>query len=159
AKADVVIQNLSPGAMERLGLGAEELLTRHPRLIYTSISGYGGTGPYSEKKAYDLLVQCEAGLLSITGTPEQPAKVGISIADIAAGMFAYSGVLSALIQRQRTGRGQRVEVSMLDALAEWMGQPLYFSEYSGRGAPPRAGAAHATIAPYGPYACSDGTVF
>jgi len=123
-----------------------------------SISGYGSTGPYSDKKAYDLLVQCEAGLLSITGTPDVPSKVGVSIADIAAGMYAYTGVLSALLQRGRTGAGQVIEVSMLEALAEWMGQPYLYARYGGE-APPRTGAAHATIAPYGPFACADGAIF
>jgi len=157
-RADVFVQNLAPGAVGRMGLGADEALKINPRLIHVSISGYGETGPYQSKKAYDLLVQCEAGLLSITGTPEQPAKVGISIADIAAGMYAYSGVLSALIQRGITGEGQRLEVSMLEALAEWMSHPYFYAEYGGT-PPPRTGAAHATIAPYGPYECADGTVF
>lgn len=158
AGADIVVQNLAPGAMEKLGLGPEESLRLNPGLIYASISGYGGGGPYSEKKAYDLLVQCEAGLVSITGTPESPSKVGISIADIAAGMYAYSGVLSALIQRGRTGAGQVLEVSMLEALAEWMGHPYFYARYGGE-APLRTGASHATIAPYGPFACADGSVF
>lgn len=157
-RADVFVQNLAPGAVGRMGLGADEALKINPRLIHVSISGYGETGPYRSKKAYDLLVQCEAGLLSITGTPENPVKVGISIADIAAGMYAYSGVLSALIQRGITGEGQRLEISMLEALAEWMSHPYFYAEYGG--APPsRTGAAHATIAPYGPYECADGTVF
>jgi len=158
ARADVFVQNLAPGAVERMGLGATAALEINPRLVHVSISGYGETGPYRNKKAYDLLVQCEAGLVSITGTEDHPSKVGISIADIAAGMYAYSGVLSALIQRGVTGEGQRVEVSMLEALAEWMGHPYFYSEYGGA-APPRTGAAHATIAPYGPYECADGTVF
>jgi crotonobetainyl-CoA:carnitine CoA-transferase CaiB-like acyl-CoA transferase len=158
AKADVVIQNLLPGSLERLGLGAQSSLEGNPGLVYLSISGYGSDGPYSQKKAYDLLIQCESGLLSTTGTPDAPAKVGISIADIAAGMYAYSGVLSALLQRQRTGIGSVLEVSMLEALAEWMMQPYLYTEYSGV-QPPRTGAAHATIAPYGPYGCRDGNVF
>src|SRR5699024_9272557 len=157
-RADVVVQNLAPGAMERLGFGADEALALNPQLIYTSISGYGESGPYGDKKAYDLLVQCEAGLLSITGTPQAPSKVGISIADIAAGMYAYSGVLSALIQRSRTGVGQQLEVSMLEALAEWMGHPYFYNEYGGE-SPSRSGAEHATIAPYGPFQCTDGPVF
>ena len=119
-RADVLVQNLAPGAAERLGLGAAELRSRHPRLIICSITGYGGDGPYRHKKAYDLLVQCEAGLLSVTGTPEEPAKAGISVADIAAGMYAYSGVLTALFERERTGQGSSIEVAMLDALGEWM---------------------------------------
>lgn len=158
ARADVFVQNLAPGAVERMGLGAAAAHEINPSLIHVSISGYGESGPYREKKAYDLLVQCEAGLVSITGTDERPSKVGISIADIAAGMYAYTGVLTALIQRGVTGEGQRVEVSMLEALAEWMGHPYFYSEYGGA-PPPRSGAAHATIAPYGPYECADGTVF
>lgn len=158
ARADVFVQNLAPGAVERMGLGASAALALNPRLVHVSISGYGETGPYRSKKAYDLLVQCEAGLVSITGTPQHPSKVGISIADIAAGMYAYSGVLSALIQRGVTGEGQRIEVSMLEALAEWMGHPYFYSQYGGA-QPPRTGAAHATIAPYGPYECADGTVY
>lgn len=158
ARADVFVQNLAPGAVERMGLGASAGLEINPRLVHVSISGYGESGPYRNKKAYDLLVQCEAGLVSITGTPQHPSKVGISIADIAAGMYAYTGVLTALIQRGVTGEGQRVEVSMLEALAEWMGHPYFYSEYGGA-PPPRTGAAHATIAPYGPYECADGIVF
>ena len=131
-RADVLVQNLAPGAAERLGLGAAELRERHPRLIACSISGYGTGGPYRHKKAYDLLVQCETGLVSVTGTPEQPAKVAISIADIAAGMYAYSGVLTALYERERTGQGTSIEVAMLDALGEWMSQPVYYSVYGGR---------------------------
>ncbi|GAA3007796.1 CaiB/BaiF CoA transferase family protein [Microbacterium aurantiacum] len=158
ARADVFVQNLAPGAVERMGLGAADALALNPRLIHVSISGYGESGPYRDKKAYDLLVQCEAGLVSITGTPDQPSKVGISIADIAAGMYAYTGVLTALIQRGITGEGQRVEVSMLEALAEWMGHPYFYAEYGGQ-PPARTGSAHATIAPYGPYRCADGAVF
>lgn len=154
-RADVVVQNLAPGAAERLGLGAERLRQRRPELIHCSISGYGATGPYSSKKAYDLLVQCEAGLVSTTGSPGTPAKTGISIADIAAGMYAYSGILSALLLRANTGRGSTLEVSMLEALGEWMGYPMYYTLYGGS-PPRRTGRAHASIAPYGPYACADG---
>ena len=154
AHADVFVQNLAPGAAERLGLGAA-LAARYPRLIICGITGYGATGPYRDKKAYDLLVQCEAGLVSITGTPDTPAKTGISSADIAAGMYAYSGILTALYQRERTGQGTAMEVSLLDALGEWMGYPAYFAAYGGR-EPRRAGASHATIAPYGPFRCGDG---
>ena len=155
ARADVFVQNLAPGAAERLGLGADELRALNPRLIHASISGYGTGGPYTTKKAYDLLVQCEAGLVSITGTPDEPSKVGISVADIAAGMYAYSGVLTALIQRGRTGEGATLEVSMLEALGEWMGFPLNYAVYGGT-PPPRSGARHAAIAPYGPFRCGDG---
>lgn len=158
ARADVVVQNLAPGAMDRLGLGPDDSLARNPRLIYVTISGYGDDGPYRDKKAYDLLIQCEAGLVSVTGTPEHPAKVGISIADIAAGMYAFVGVLTALIQRGTTGAGQRIEVSMLEALAEWMAQPELYARYSGTG-PLRSGAFHATICPYGPVQSADGEVF
>ena len=158
AKADVFIQNLAPGAIERLGLGSEVALTINPQLIYVSISGYGRGGSYEQKKAYDLLVQCETGLLSVTGTEEAPAKVGISVADIAAGMYAYSGVLSALIQRGKTGKGDVLEISMLEALGEWMSQPYLYAEYGGV-QQPRSGAQHATIAPYGPFNTGNGTVF
>jgi itaconate CoA-transferase len=154
-RADVFVQNLAPGAAGRLGLGAEELLGRHPRLIVCDISGYGDSGPYRDKKAYDLLIQSEAGLLAVTGTPDAPSKAGISIADIAAGMYAYSGILSALYQRGTTGRGGRIEVSMLEALCEWMGTPLYYAHYGGT-APARTGASHATIYPYGPFRTGDG---
>jgi itaconate CoA-transferase len=155
ARADVFVQNLVPGAAERLGLGAAELRARHPRLIACSISGYGPDGPYRHKKAYDLLVQCEAGLLSITGTADEPAKAGISVADIAAGMYAYSGVLTALYERERTGEGSSLEVSLLDALGEWMGAPFYYHVYGERPAR-RSGARHAFISPYGPYAAPGG---
>ncbi len=158
SKADVFIQNLAPGAVERLGLSSEQALELNPQLIYVSISGYGRGGEYEQKKAYDLLVQCETGLLSVTGTPDAPAKVGISVADIAAGMYAYSGVLSALIQRGRTGKGDVLEISMLEALGEWMSQPYLYAEYGGE-QQPRSGAQHATIAPYGPFNTNDGTVF
>ncbi len=158
-KADVLVQNLAPGAAARLGLSYEALSTDNPRLVVCDISGYGDdarrAGPYRDKKAYDLLIQSEAGLLSVTGTPDAPAKVGASIADIAAGMYAYSGVLAALLQRQRNGRGRRVEVSMLESLGEWMGFPMYYS-FDGAEPPPRSGASHATIYPYGPFPTGDG---
>jgi itaconate CoA-transferase len=155
ARADVLIQNLAPGAAERAGLGAAGLRRRHPALITCSVSGYGPGGPYQHKKAYDLLVQCEAGLLSVTGTAAEPAKAGISVADIAAGMYAYSGVLTALYQRERTGRGSSIDVAMLDALGEWMSQPVYYSVAGGQPAR-RTGARHASIAPYGPYRTAGG---
>ena len=155
ARADVFIHNLAPGAVTRLGFDSAKLRAERPRLVTCEISGYGSSGPYRDKKAYDLLVQSEAGLLSITGTGETPSKVGISIADIAAAMYAYSGVLAALLRRERTGEGAAVEVSMFDALAEWMGYPAYFTRYGGA-APSRSGARHASIAPYGPYAAGDG---
>ena len=158
ATADVFIQNLAPGAVERLGLGPESVRAVNPGLVYVSISGYGTGGPYETKKAYDLLIQCESGLLSVTGSPEDPAKVGISIADICAGMYAYSGILTALLHRQATGQGDVLEISMLDAMAEWMMQPLYYATFSGAVAP-RSGAQHASIAPYGPFEAADGTVF
>jgi crotonobetainyl-CoA:carnitine CoA-transferase CaiB-like acyl-CoA transferase len=148
-RADVFVQNLSPAAAERRGVTARQLTRTRPRLIACDISGYGGGGPYSARKAYDLLIQCETGLVSISGTPGAPAKAGISIADIAAGMYAYTGILSALYQRKDTGSGQAIEVSMLEALGEWMGYPYLYSRYGGTD-PPRAGASHATIAPYGP---------
>jgi itaconate CoA-transferase len=156
--ADVVVQNLLPGAVERLGLDAATLRARRPELIHCSITGYGADGPYSDKKAYDLLVQCESGLLSTTGSPEEPAKVGVSIVDIATGMYAYSGILAALYQRERTGVGATLSVAMLDAAGEWMMQPTYLSVYGGKPFQ-RTGARHASIAPYGPYRCVDGTVF
>ncbi|HEY6350668.1 MAG TPA: CaiB/BaiF CoA-transferase family protein [Candidatus Angelobacter sp.] len=157
AKADVFVQNLAPGACERLGLGTAELRQRYPRLIICNLSGYGSTGPYRDKKAYDLLIQSEAALLSITGTPETPSKVGISIADIAAGMYAYSGILTALLVRKDTGQGTALEISLFEALAEWMGYPAYYTEYGGV-APERTGGSHAAIAPYGPFATGDGKV-
>ncbi|MGW4486441.1 CaiB/BaiF CoA transferase family protein [Amycolatopsis sp. NPDC004368] len=158
-RADVFVQNLAPGAAARLGLGPDELLARHPRLIVCGISGYGTDGPYRDKKAYDLLVQCETGVPALTGTPEEPAKTGIPVADLAGGMYAYSGVLSALYERDRTGRGQAFEVSLFDALTEWVGFPLYYTVYGGT-QPARTGLSHAAIAPYGPYTCGDGeTVF
>jgi len=156
-RADVFVQNLAPGATGRLGFGTETLRGRHPRLIVCDVSGYGSSGPYRDKKAYDLLVQCEAGLVSITGTPETPSKVGVSIADIACGMYAYSGILAALLRRERTGEGSAFEVSLFEALAEWMGFPAYFTLYGGK-EPPRTGASHAAIAPYGPFECDDGEV-
>ena len=158
ARADVFVQNLAPGAAARLGLGAAGLLARHPRLICCSVSGYGPDGPYAGKKAYDLLVQCEAGLLSVTGTPEAPCKAGISVADIAAGMYAYTGVLTALYERERTGRGSSFTVSLLDALGEWMSQPYLYTVYGGQD-PRRTGARHASISPYGPYRARGGEVF
>lgn len=158
AKADVLVQNLAPGAVERLGFGAEQAQQIKPGLIHASISGYGKGGPYEQKKAYDLLIQCEAGLLSVTGSPESPAKVGISIADVCAGMYTYSGILAALLHRASTGRADVLEVSMLEALAEWMGQPYFYDRYSGH-PPVRAGAQHASIAPYGPFDTADGSVF
>ena len=156
-QADVFVQNLAPGATGRLGLSAQSLREAHPRLVVCEISGYGSTGPYRDRKAYDLLVQAEAGLMSITGTPDELVKVGISVADIAAGMYAYSGILTALLMRHRTGEGTLVEVSMLEALSEWMGYPLYYGVYGGT-PPARAGARHAMIAPYGPFAGGDGEV-
>jgi itaconate CoA-transferase len=155
AQADVFIQNLAPGAAERLGLGWGALSERFPRLIVCDISGYGDAGPYRDKKAYDLLIQSEAGLLSITGTPEQPSKVGASIADICTGMYAYSGVLSALLQRSRSGKGSRVEVAMFEALCEWMLQPLLYAHFAGKPIP-RTGADHASIVPYGRFTAGDG---
>src|ERR687894_421732 len=148
--ADVFVQNLAPGAAGRLGLGARELRERHPRLVHCSISGYGEGGPYTEKKAYDLLVQCEAGLVSITGTEETPSKVGISVADIAAGMYAYSGILSALFRRERTDKGATLDVSMLEALGEWMGFPLYYAMYGGE-EPPRPGGRPPPLHPHRPF--------
>ena len=154
-RADVFVQNLAPGAAGRLGLCADDLRRRYPRLVSCAISGYGPDGPYRHKKAYDLLVQCEAGLLSVTGTPEEPAKAGISVADIAAGMYAYSGILAALYERERIGEGTSLDVAMLDALGEWMSQPFYYSVYGGEPAR-RTGARHASISPYGPYAAAGG---
>ncbi len=155
ARADVLVQNLAPGAAARLGLSFDALQPRHPRLIVCDISGYGDDGPYRDKKAYDLLIQSESGFLSVTGSPDEPAKAGCSIADIAAGMHAYSSILAALLQRQQTGTGSRIDVSMLESMAEWMSYPLYYA-YDGAPPPPRAGAAHATIYPYGPFPAGDG---
>ncbi|MCT7356272.1 CoA transferase [Streptomyces sp. 15-116A] len=153
--ADVLVQNLAPGATDRLGLGTEELTRRYPRLIPCTISGYGTTGPWADRKAYDMLVQCQTGLVSLTGTPEGTARTGISVADIAAGMYAYSGILTALYTRATTGTAHPVEVSLFEALAEWMGQPAYYTRYGGS-QPPRLGTQHATIAPYGTYPAADG---
>src|SRR6267143_3633008 len=158
-RADVFVQNLAPGAAERLGLGAADLRARQPRLVWCGISGYGPSGPYAEKKAYDLLVQCEVGLLSVTGTREAASKAGIPVADIAAGMYAFSAILAALLRRERTGEGATLDITMLEALGEWMGFPAYFTAYGGS-APPRSGAHHATLSPYGPFRAGDGgTVF
>ncbi|NBF06475.1 CoA transferase [Pseudomonas sp. Fl5BN2] len=157
AEADVLVQNLAPGAAARMGLSFEALHERFPRLIVCDISGYGEGGPYEKKKAYDLLIQSEGGFLSVTGGPgdEQMAKAGCSIADIAAGMYAYSGILSALLLRGRTGLGSRIDISMLESLVEWMGYPMYYA-FDGAEPPPRAGAAHSTIYPYGPFPAGDG---
>jgi itaconate CoA-transferase len=158
-KADVLVQNLAPGAAARMGLSFDALQTRRADLIVCDISGYGDDpatpGPCRDKKAYDLLIQSESGFVSITGTPDEPGKAGISIADIAAGMYAYSNVLAALLQRGIDGRGRRIDISMLEAMAEWMGYPMYYA-YDGAPPPPRAGAAHATIYPYGPFPTGDG---
>ena len=155
AKADVLVQNLAPGATARMGLDASSLRAVHPRLIVCDISGYGNEGPYRDKKAYDLLIQSESGYLSVTGTPETPSKSGNSIADIAAGMYAYTNILSALIQRDKTGEGAHIDISMLEALAEWMGFPMYYATDNAP-PPPRTGASHATIYPYGPFLAGDG---
>ncbi|MGC7404370.1 CaiB/BaiF CoA transferase family protein [Pandoraea pneumonica] len=155
ADADVLVQNLAPGAADRLGLSYEALAEKYPQIIVCGISGYGPDGPYRDKKAYDLLIQSESGFLSVTGSPEASAKAGCSIADIAAGMYAYTNILSALLQRQKTGRGCRIDVSMLECMVEWMGFPLYYA-IDDQTPPPRAGAAHATIFPYGPFVCGDG---
>ena len=156
AKADVFLHNLGPGAVDRLGFAAGRLRSDYPRLIICAVSGYGASGPYRDKRAYDLLIQAEAGLLSITGTADTPSKAGISVADIAAGMYAFSGILTALLARTQTAMGSTIEVSMLEALGEWMGYPAY---YAMGGAPPtRDGASHAAIAPYGPFAAADGAV-
>jgi formyl-CoA transferase len=154
-RADVFVCNLAPGAIRRLGVTAGELADRYPRLVACQLSGYADEGPYAERKAYDLLVQAEAGVLAVTGTPGAPAKAGISVADIAGGMYAYSGILSALLQRERTGRGGTVTVSLFDALAEWMSHPLQLTRLTGR-PPARTGARHATIVPYGGYQTADG---
>src|SRR5581483_7177392 len=154
-RADVLVQNLAPGAAARLGLDHASLAPEKPGLIVCDISGYGADGPYRDKKAYDLLIQSEAGVLSVTGTPEEPVKTGISVADIAAGMYAYSNILAALIERARTGRGRRIDVSMLESLVEWMSYPLYYA-FDGASPPERTGARHATIYPYGPFPARDG---
>jgi formyl-CoA transferase len=156
-RADVFVQNLGPGAAARLGTDARSLASRYPRLISCTVSGWGTDGPWAGRKAYDLLVQCETGLVSLTGTADQQAKAGISVADIAAGMYAYSGILTALLRRALTGEVGPVEVSLFEALAEWMGSPAYYTRYGGR-QPARMGMEHATIAPYGPFATVDGTV-
>ena len=160
-KADVVVQNLAPGAAARLGLGYEKLSAAKPGLIVCDISGYGddpiNPGPYRDKKAYDLLIQSEAGFVSVTGTPDEPCKAGPSIADIAAGMYAYSSILAALLQRGQTGKGQRIDISMLESLAEWTSYPLYYA-FEGAAPPPRTGASHATIYPYGPFPTGDGNM-
>ena len=154
-QADIVVQNLAPGAAARLGLSYEALAPKKPELIVCDISGYGANGPYRDKKAYDLLIQSEAGFLSVTGTEDEPSKAGPSIADIAAGMYAYSSILAALLQRQRTGRGQHLDISMLESLIEWMNYPLYYA-FDGAPPPSRTGASHATIYPYGPFSAGDG---
>ncbi len=157
ADADVFVQNLAPGAAKRLGLDAATLQAEHPRLVVCDVTGFGSTGPWWDHKAYDLLVQCESGLVSLTGPMESPAKAGISVADIAAGMYAFSGILTALLQRATTGVAPAVEVSLFEALAEWMGSPMYYTMGLGR-QPERVGIEHATIAPYGPYTAGDGGV-
>ena len=154
-QADVLVQNLAPGAAARLGLSYEALCDKHPGLIVCDISGYGADGPYRDKKAYDLLIQSESGFLSITGSPNEPAKAGCSIADISAGMYAYTNILAALLQRARTQKGCQIDVSMLESMVEWMSYPLYYA-FDGATPPPRAGAAHATIYPYGPFQAGDG---
>ena len=154
-KADIVVQNLAPGAAARLGLGYERLSVLKPGIILCDISGYGANGPYRDKKAYDLLIQSEAGFVSVTGTPEEPSKAGPSIADIAAGMYAYTNILAALLQRGQTGRGQHIDISMLESLTEWTSYPLYYA-FEGAPPPPRTGASHATIYPYGPFPTGDG---
>lgn len=153
--ADVLVQNLAPGAADRLGLSFDALHAKHPKLIVCDISGYGEGGPYERKKAYDLLIQSESGFVSVTGSPDAPAKAGCSISDIAAGMYAYSSILNALLLRQRTGLGSRLDVSMLESMVEWMGYPMYYA-FEGATPPQRAGAAHATIYPYGPFPVGDG---
>ena len=154
-QADIVVQNLAPGASARLGLSYAALSQDKPGIIVCDISGYGDNGPYRDKKAYDLLIQSESGLVSITGTEQEPSKAGPSIADIAAGMYAYSNILAALMHRQQTGRGQHLEISMLESLGEWMNYPLYYA-FEGASPPPRTGASHATIYPYGPFPAGDG---
>lgn len=154
-RADVLVENLAPGAADRLGLSYEKLHAKHPSLIVCDISGYGQDGPYRDKKAYDLLIQSEAGMLAVTGTASEPAKVGISIADIAAGMYAYTNIMAAIMARSKTGKGCSIDISMLESMAEWMSFPMYYT-YEGAPAPTRAGAAHATIYPYGPFECGKG---
>ena len=155
--ADVMVQNLAPGAAARMGFSYDALQDTYPRLIVCDISGYGADGPYRDKKAYDLLIQSESGLLSVSGTPETPSKAGCSIVDIASGMYAYTNILAALIQRGRTGKGSRIDTSMLESMVEWMSFPLYYA-YEGAEPPVRAGASHATIYPYGPFPAGDGKV-
>jgi itaconate CoA-transferase len=155
ARADVFVHNLAPGAMARLGFGSPVLRETYPKLVICEISGYGSSGPYRDKKAYDLLVQSEAGVVSVTGTPEAPARVGISIADISAGMYALSGILAALMRRERTGEGATLDVSLFDSIAEWMSFPAIHTDYGGT-PPPRTGARHPAIAPYGPFLAGDG---
>jgi itaconate CoA-transferase len=155
--ADILVQNLAPGAAARMGLSFDALHAKHPRLIVCDISGYGEDGPYRDKKAYDLLIQSEAGFLSVTGSPDTPSKAGNSIADIAAGMYAYTNILSALLLRERTHAGSHIDVSMLEAMAEWMGYPLYYA-FDGAMPPPRSAASHASIYPYGPFEAGDGKV-
>ena len=157
AQADVLVQNLAPGAAARMGLSFDALKQDHPRLIVCDISGYGEDGPYRDKKAYDLLIQSEAGFLSVTGTPEAPSKAGNSVADIAAAMYAYSSILSALLLRGKTGQGSHIDVSMLESLGEWMGYPMYYA-FEGAPPPPRSAASHASIYPYGPFAAGDGGI-
>jgi itaconate CoA-transferase len=154
-RADVFVCNLAPAAIRRLGLAAEQLTAQHPRLVACEVSGYGDNGPYAGRKAYDLLVQAEAGVLAVTGTPETPSKAGISVADIAGGMYAYSGILAALLQRERTGRGGVVKVSLFAALAEWMSHPMQLARLTGK-PPARTGSRHASIVPYGSYVTADG---
>jgi itaconate CoA-transferase len=156
ARADVFVHNLAPGAMARLGFSADETRRRFPRLVICEVSGYGSSGPYRDKKAYDLLVQSEAGVLSITGSEDEPAKVGFSAADISAGMYAFSSILAALLRREKTGEGSALDISLFDSLSEWMSYPIYYT-YGGK-QPPRSGARHATIDPYGPYTAGDGKV-
>jgi len=156
-RADVLVQNLAPGAAARLGLSYDALAATHPRLIVCDISGYGDDGPYRDKKAYDLLIQSESGFLSITGSPDAPAKAGCSIADIAAGMYAYTNILAALLEREKSGRGRAIDVSMFESMVEWMSYPLYYA-FDGAQPPPRAGSAHATIYPYGPFPAGDGKI-
>lgn len=156
-KADIFVQNLAPGASARLGLGASVLRCRFPKLILCDISGYGEGGPYGNKKAYDLLIQAEAGLLSVTGTQQDPARAGIAVADIAAGMYAFSNILAALIQRQHTGNGCHIDISLMESLCEWMGYPLYYS-FDGAAPPERTGPFHSSVFPYGPFQAGDGTV-
>jgi len=157
SRADVFIQNLAPGAAKKVGLDAKALVERYPGLVACDISGYGSTGPYSKKKAYDLLVQCESGFLSINGSAEQPAKCGLSIVDIATGMYALNGILMALYRRERTGEGTALEVSLFDSITEWMSYPAYFTRDGGQPLK-RTGLRHATIAPYGPFTAGDGKV-